>query len=94
MRYLFVVFFFLANLGFADAAEKKGSFIIDKMTCALCPITVREAMSAVDGVKSVVINFEGKSASVVFDDTKTNPAMISEASANAGYPAVLAELQP
>lgn len=63
------------------------SFSIKNMTCALCPVTVKSAMAGVDGVKSVEINFDTKTATVVFDPSITTPAAIAAASTNAGYPA-------
>ncbi|WP_367164891.1 heavy-metal-associated domain-containing protein [Geobacillus thermoleovorans] len=44
-------------------------------------------MAAVDGVGRVVVSFEAKTATVTFDDAKTNPEAIAAASSNAGYPA-------
>ena len=57
------------------------------MTCALCPLTVEKAMRGVDGVKGVTVNFESKTATVVFEDSQTNIGVIAQASFNAGYPA-------
>lgn len=62
-------------------------FAVDNMTCALCPVTVRKAMEQVDGVKSVTVDFDGKTATVVFDPNMATPDEIAKASADAGYPA-------
>lgn len=70
------------------AAEQRQIFAIENMTCALCPVTVKKAMEGVPGVKSVVIDFEAKTATVTFDGTTTTAALIAAASTNAGYPAV------
>ncbi|MAU39996.1 MAG: heavy metal transporter [Kordiimonas sp.] len=70
------------------ATEKTVNFAIEKMTCAMCPITVRKAMEKVDGVLSVVTDFETRSAVVVFDPSKTTEAAIARASEDAGYPAI------
>lgn len=72
-------------------AERQATFAIENMTCATCPITVRRAMSRVDGVKSVSVDFDAKTASVVFDPSKTTVAIIAAASTNAGYPARVSE---
>lgn len=69
------------------AAEQTATFAIEKMTCAACPITVRKAMERVEGVKSVSVNFEAKTATVIFDPTIATPAKIGSAATNAGYPA-------
>jgi len=67
--------------------EQTTTFSIEKMTCAMCPITVRKAMEQVDGVKSVKMDFDSKTATVVFDPSAATLDQIGEASTNAGYPA-------
>jgi len=62
-------------------------FAIENMTCALCPITVRKTMEQVEGVKSVTVDFDAKTAVVLFDPATTTPVEIGKASTNAGYPA-------
>lgn len=69
------------------AEEQTVTFTVEKMTCALCPITVRTAMQRVDGVKSVDVDLGAKTATVVFEASTVTPEQIAEASANAGYPA-------
>lgn len=81
-----------AQAGKSDAqtvvlAEQTATFAVEKMTCAACPIIVRKAMEAVDGVKSVSVDFDAKTVTVVFDNAVTSAQQISEASTNAGYPA-------
>ena len=72
----------------AVAAETAtATFAIENMTCALCPITVRKAMEGVEGVRSVDVDFEAKTATVVFDPNAASAADIAAASTNAGYPA-------
>ena len=63
------------------------SFAIEKMTCAMCPITVRKAMEQVSGVEEVKVDFESKTATVTFDPSLAMPEAIAAASTNAGYPA-------
>jgi len=65
------------------------TFAIENMTCAACPITVRKAMQGVEGVKSVDVDFDAKTATVVFDPAVTTADKIAQASTNAGYPARL-----
>lgn len=57
------------------------------MTCATCPLTVRIAMKRVDGVIDATVDFDGKIATLTFDDARTTVAEIAEASTNAGFPA-------
>lgn len=69
------------------AKEQTAIFAVENMTCALCPITVRKAMQAVAGVKSVAVDFDAGTATVVFDPSVTTADKIGKASTNAGYPA-------
>jgi len=71
----------------STAAEETVTFAVTNMTCALCPVTVRRAMESIDGVRSVEIDFEAKTATVFFDPQVATPEQIASASANAGYPA-------
>lgn len=70
-----------------DVSERTAVFAIENMTCALCPITVKKAMEGVSGVTSVTVDFDAKTATVVFDPAVTNLDAIANASTNAGYPA-------
>lgn len=69
------------------AVLKTQSFAIKNMTCELCPLTVKKAMAAVKGVRSVNVDFKSKTATVAFDPAVTNTEAIAAASTNAGYPA-------
>ncbi|HCK84173.1 MAG TPA: heavy metal transporter, partial [Hyphomonadaceae bacterium] len=51
----------------AHAQVRTASFAVDNMTCATCPITVRTAMSRVDGVRAVEVDFDAKRATVTYD---------------------------
>ena len=59
---------------------------VERMTCALCPLTVRKAMERVDGVQHVEVDYDSKTAIVTFDNTKSTVADIAQASADVGYP--------
>lgn len=69
------------------AALQMETFAIENMTCALCPLTVRKALAGVAGVKSVIVDFNRKTATVGFDPAVTDAIAIGNASTNAGYPA-------
>jgi mercuric ion binding protein len=71
------------------AVRDTRTFKIDNMTCPLCPVTVSQAMQKVKGVKSVKIDFEARTATVIYDPSITTSDTIANASANAGYPAKL-----
>jgi periplasmic mercuric ion binding protein len=70
----------------AWAAQQSVWLAVPGMTCSACPITVKMALSRVDGVETVEVSYEERIASVTFDDTKTRVEALTEATANAGYP--------
>ena len=70
-------------------AQVRSTFSIEKMSCAACPITVRKAMERVDGVAKVTVDFNKKTAAVIYDPNIATIEQISAASTNAGYPATL-----
>jgi mercuric ion binding protein len=69
------------------AATQTVTLSVSGMTCAACPITVKKALSKVEGVEKVVIHYDQKEAVVTFDDAKTNVEAMTKATENAGYPA-------
>ncbi len=69
------------------AAEQTVSLHIERMSCALCPVTVRKAIERVDGVQHVEVDYDAKTATVTFDDSNTTTAEIAQASTDVGYPA-------
>jgi len=70
-----------------QATEQTQSFAVEKMTCATCPIAVKKAMSRVDGVQSVTVDLETKTAVAVFDPAQTSAKAIAAASTDVGFPA-------
>ena len=81
----------LLSSSIALAAERTVTLAVENMTCALCPITVRTAIQRVAGVKDVRVDFESKTAVVVYDDAQATVQDIAEASRQAGYPAAVKE---
>lgn len=59
---------------------------VENMTCRMCPITVRKSLSNIDGVISASADFDSKTATVKFDNHKTNVDALIAATSNAGYP--------
>ena len=59
------------------------------MTCALCPIIVKNALEKVPGVTNVKVDFEKKTADVTFDPDKASPATLTKATSDAGYPSTV-----
>jgi periplasmic mercuric ion binding protein len=70
----------------AFAAEKTVTLVVENMTCAACPHIVKGSLVAVPGVSHVVISFEGKTATVTYDDAKAAIPALIHATTDAGYP--------
>lgn len=71
------------------AAEATVVLNVEGMTCNVCPITVKKALETVDGVSSAEVSLEAAEATVVYDDSKTNPQALADAVTEAGYPAMV-----
>jgi len=74
----------------AWAASKTVTLSVPGMTCWACPITIKKALTELDGVTDTEVSFDKKEALVTFDDTKTSVSALIEATTNAGYPSRLA----
>lgn len=70
----------------AWAAMQTVTLSVPGMTCAACPITVKKALSKVEGVSQVDVTFEKREAVVTFDDAKANVQKLTKATEDAGYP--------
>jgi mercuric ion binding protein len=71
------------------AAQKTVVLDVPGMTCSLCPITVKKALQKVNGVSRLDVSYERKEAVVTFDDAKTHPDALMQATRNAGYPSTV-----
>jgi len=67
---------------------------VQKMTCALCSVTVQKALEKVPGVAEAKIDYDHKTATVKFDPDKASPAALVKASTNAGFPATSRSSKP
>ena len=74
----------------AWAASKTVTLSVPGMTCAACPITIKKALTDVDGVTDAEVSFDKKEAVVTFDDAKTDVSTLIEATTDAGYPSRVA----
>jgi len=94
MRLLFAVLVSLIVSTTAFAAERTAAFTVENMTCSTCPLTIKVAVKKIDGVKDVQVNYEGKTATVVYDDARTTTDAIAKAMNDAGFPATLVSSKP
>lgn len=77
----------LSPLSALAAAPQTVTLKVQYMTCSVCPITVRKALEKVQGVSSVKVYLDAKTAIVTFDPDKANADTLVKATAEAGYPA-------
>lgn len=73
----------------AWAATQTVTLTVPGMTCAACPITVKKALSKVDGVSRIDVVLDRREAIVTFDDSKTSALKLTMATASAGYPSTV-----
>ena len=71
------------------AEMKTVTLSVPGMTCDLCPLTIKKAISKVPGVSNVEASYEKKQAVVAFDDARTTVEALTQATANAGYPSTV-----
>lgn len=75
------------------AATRTVTLSVPGMTCAACPITVKKALSRVDGVGRIEVSLDRREAIATFDDARTNAKALTKAVTNAGYPSTVKELK-
>lgn len=74
----------------AQAAERTVILDVTNVSCVTCAPIVRRTISRVQGVTAVSVNpgTGGRAvATVTYDDAQVTPAVLAQASTNAGYPA-------
>ena len=62
---------------------------LENITCAMCTVTIKKALQKVEGVQKVTVDYDTKTAVVIFDSHKTNSAALIKATTDAGYPGSL-----
>ena len=83
----------VASVGVMAAGSRAVTLDVTKMDCAVCPITVRKALEKVPGVDTAKVDFKTKRAVVAFDPAKTSPEALTRATAEAGFPSSVKEVQ-
>lgn len=78
----------LATVPFAAqaATPETVTLAVQNMTCPVCPITVRKSLEKIPGVSAVKIDFDKKTATVIYDADQAQPEALTRATTNAGYP--------
>lgn len=94
MRLLFAALMSLIASAVALGAERAAAFSVENMTCSTCPLTIKVAVKKIDGVRIVRVNYERKTATVVYDDARTTTNEIAAAMNDSGFPATLMSSKP
>ena len=83
MLLLIISSFTLVNANAGDEVNHQATFNVEKMTCATCPITIRKAIQGVEGVKEVTVDYDSKTATVIYDSV--GMAIMDVAAAKLAY---------
>lgn len=62
---------------------------VQNMSCAMCKFTIKKALQAVEGVKTVTVDLNKKTASITFNAQKTTLEALVKSTTHAGYPATV-----
>jgi mercuric ion transport protein len=63
----------------------RASFAVDGMDCTACATAIENKLKTVDGVRSAVVSYDQKRATVEFDVSKVTIAQLEQAIRDAGY---------
>jgi mercuric ion binding protein len=89
MKKLLASFVLVAVAGPVWAATQTVTLSVPGMTCATCPITVKKAITRVQGVSKTDVSFDKREAVVTFDDARTSVQKLTKATEDAGYPSTV-----
>ena len=77
---------FAVCFGLLKAGESTATYRVDGMMCAVdCPMKVNQSLDGVEGIKSCKVDFEAKTATVIFDDEKIDREKIAKTIAKGTY---------
>lgn len=88
VKALFALLMFASALP-ALAASRTVTLDVPSMTCPVCPITVKKALTAVPGVSRTDVSYAKREAVVTYDDAKTTAVALTKATMDAGYPSTV-----
>ena len=76
----------LTVFGFLFSGESTATYRVEGMMCAInCPQKVNDSLNGVDGIKSCKVDFESKTATIIFDDEKIESDKIAKIIARGTY---------
>jgi mercuric ion binding protein len=91
MKKLFATIALVLIIAPAWAVTQTTTLAVEGMTCAACPITVKRALSNVQGVSQVEVNLDRREAQVTYDDSRVDLNKLTQATEGAGYPSRVKE---
>src|SRR5712664_652810 len=71
--------------GAAAAKEATAEMKVPAMDCAACTVVIKKALTQTQGVKTVDLNVEKRTASIVYEDTQVTEPQIEKAIEKAGF---------
>ena len=81
-----MILFALTTFGFLFSDESTATYRVEGMMCAMnCPQKVNDSLNGVDGIKSCKVDFESKTATVIFDNEKIDSEKIAKTIAKGTY---------
>ena len=89
MKKLFASLVLVAVAAPVWAATQTVTLSVPGMTCAACPITVKKALSKVEGVSKAGVRVGEVGAGGGLGEAKTSVQALTKATADAGYPSEL-----
>lgn len=94
MKRIFLPATALAMMVFANAAraeERKVTLELDNFSCASCAFIIKSTLADIPGVAECKVSYRQKTASVTYDDAKTDVAALTAATAELGFPSRLVQ---
>ena len=87
LKFMLIIPIFVSmTLSSLNAKDVSVKYTVDGMMCSSnCPGKVNEALKGMDGIKSCNVDFETKTATVIYNDTVLDPKLIAETITKATY---------
>jgi copper chaperone CopZ len=71
--------------GTALAEEATSELKVPAMDCAACTVVIKKALTQIKGVKTVDLNVDKRTATIVYEDTQVKQAEIQKTIEKAGF---------
>ncbi len=84
LMWLFTAVALIAHSGAAISAERTVNLSV-KMSCPTCPFIVKRSLQKVSGVLDVKVSYAEQTATIRFDDARTNLIALTDATKAAGF---------